>query len=279
MSTVQLTKRIEFSASHRYYNEAWDAAKNRDVFGACNNPSGHGHNYLLEVTVGGRIAEDSGMVVNLYDLKQVLKQVLEEFDHKHLNLDTSYFKTTIPTTENIAGVLWRILATHSEIGHLKKIKLFENEDLYAEVTAASFSERDELTQASLTRRYHFSAAHRLDGFQSPGADREPVLGKCQSPQLHGHNYVLQVTIAGTINPETGMVTDLLALDRTVHDQVIRRFDHRNLNEDPGLAGTVTTGANIARFVWNVLVNAIPGGRLERIGLIETANTSYEYAGA
>src|SRR5437773_2643882 len=115
MAKVLLTKRIEFSSSHRYQNDAWDAARNRVVFGACNNEPGHGHNYLLEVTLAGEVDPDTGMVVNLYDLKHVLKQVLEEFDHKHLNLDTPYFKGTIPTTENIAGVLWKILAARGEI--------------------------------------------------------------------------------------------------------------------------------------------------------------------
>ncbi|MGH7230922.1 MAG: 6-pyruvoyl trahydropterin synthase family protein [Nitrospiraceae bacterium] len=275
MAKVLLTKRIEFSASHRYYNEAWDAVRNRQVFGACSHASGHGHNYLLEVTVEGDIAEETGMVVNLYDLKQVLKLVLQEFDHKHLNLDTNYFTTKIPTTENIAGVLWSVLATHAEIGQLKKIRLFEEDDLYADVTAACFSEGEVLTRASLTRRYHFSAAHRLGDHQGPNITGG-VWGKCRSPHLHGHNYTLQVTVGGKINPDTGMVTDLSALDRTVHDRVLQRFDYRNLNEDPDLSRSGTTGVHVTRFVWDALVTSMPGGQLERIGLAETADISYEY---
>src|SRR5947208_4189854 len=137
MAKVLLTKRIEFSSSHRYQNDAWDAARNRVVFGACNNEPGHGHNYLLEVTLAGEVDADTGMVVNLYDLKQVLKQVLEEFDHKHVNLDNTHLKRTIPTTENIAGVLCKSLAGRPEIGALENVRLFEDEGLFAEITAAN----------------------------------------------------------------------------------------------------------------------------------------------
>ena len=270
MPHVQLTKRIEFSASHRYHNEAWDAARNRETFGACNNSPGHGHNYLFEVTVEGD-PDQSGMVVNLTDLKSVLKQVLEEFDHKHLNLDTSYFKHIQPTTENIARVLWDMLRKHPQIGRLSKIRLYEDEDLYADVTESS----DEMAHASLTRRYHFSAAHRLGPLYE--SDNRGFHGACQSADVHGHNYILQVTIRGAIDPETGMVTDLSALDRTVRDLVIKRFDGRNLNEDPDLSGAVT-GAALARTVWHTLIQSLPGGRLERIGVSETTDASYEYEG-
>ena len=105
MHTVRLTKRLEFSAAHRYHNPAWSEERNRAVFGRCNNPHGHGHNYLLEVTVAGAVDHVTGMVVNLYDLKTVLEQVLVEFDHKNLQEDTPYFSGRIPTTENFAVVL------------------------------------------------------------------------------------------------------------------------------------------------------------------------------
>lgn len=278
MATVLLTKRIEFSASHRYYNAAWSAARNREVFGACSNASGHGHNYLLEVTVEGEISEETGMVVNLYDLKQVLKTVLLEFDHKHLNLDTPYFTTAIPTTENIAGVLWSILTAYMKIGRLQSIRLFEEEDLYAEVTAESFTKDGRLAQARLTRRYHFPAAHRIEKSESADDGQTALPRTCGGADLHGHNYALQVTIGGPVNPETGMVTDLVLLDRAVQQRVIERFGYRNLNMDPELAGR-PTGMNMARFIWMLLRESIPEGKLVKVGLTETVDTSYEYEGA
>ena len=278
MGRVLLTKRIEFSASHRYQNDAWDAERNRLVFGACNNEPGHGHNYLLEVTVAGEVDAQTGMVVNLYDLKQVLKQVLEEFDHKHLNLDLPYFKGTIPTTENIAGVLWKMLAARPEIGTLGKVRLFEDEDLFAEITAADVRAGGENARASVTRQYYFSAAHRVHSGQLSPAENRRLYGKCDSPGAHGHNYALQVTVRGDVSPDTGMVTDLQTLDRLVQEMVVRRFDHQDLNRDPDFLDRASTGENLARSIWHLLAKSISTGWLERVGLVETRDTSYEYAG-
>src|SRR3954469_15995903 len=152
MASVLLTKRIEFAAAHRYMKAEWDEAKNRAVFGLCYNPPAHGHNYMVEVTVSGEVDPKTGMVVNLFDLKRILLAVLEEFDHKNLNLDMPYFQSVIPTSENLARVLWTKLETQPSIGTLHAIRLYEDEDLYAEVTAAAG-----LDVASVTRRYSFTA--------------------------------------------------------------------------------------------------------------------------
>jgi 6-pyruvoyltetrahydropterin/6-carboxytetrahydropterin synthase len=259
MAQVQLTKRIEFAAAHRYQNDAWDADRNRRVFGACNNAPGHGHNYLLEVTTTGEVDRRTGMVVNLYNLKQVLKEVLEEFDHKHLNLDTPYFKDTIPTTENVAAVFWRILSARRGIGEVARVRLYEDDDLYADVRAPG-------PRASLTRRYHFSAAHRLRPSASTDLPQE------------GHNYELEVTVEGAIDRQTGMVVDIARLDQVVREQVLQRFDRRNLNEDGEFSRRPATGENLAHVIWKVLVDAVPGGRLRRVGLGESREVLFEYEG-
>ena len=258
MAETLLTKRIEFAAAHRYHNEAWDAATNRRVFGACNNAPGHGHNYLLEVTVAGPVDRHTGMVVNLFDLKVVLQEVLEEFDHKHLNLDVPYFTKTVPTTENIATVLWGKLAARSEIGRLERIRLYEEDDLWADVTV-----KDQAgNRASLTRRYHFPAS-------LPAAN-------AQQGQA-GHNYALEVTVEGDIHPETGMVTDIGAVDRMVQELVVSRCTGRNLGQDPAFASRPLTGETLARFIWSLLAKALPSGRLQKIRLVESDDLSYEYA--
>lgn len=279
MAEVLLTKRIEFAAAHRYQNDAWDAARNRAVFGACNNAPGHGHNYLLEVTVAGPVDEHTGMVVNLYDLKQDLKQILEEFDHKHLNLDTPYFRVQIPTAENIAHVLWNILTRKPEIGRLERIRLYEDEDLFADVTAEAIrTARPGRRRASLTRRYQFSAAHQVSSDRLSEAENRRAFGRCGTPGAHGHNYLCDVTIQGEIDPDTGMATDLSALDRLVDETVVRRFDHRDLSHDQEFAARAATGEHLVRLIWDLLVKAIPVGRLERVALAETQDTFYEYAG-
>src|SRR5215212_5876213 len=182
MSEVLLTKRIEFAAAHRYIKADWDEAKNRAVFGRCYNPPAHGHNYMLEVTVAGEVDPKTGMVINLFDLKRVLLAVIEEFDHKNLNLDMPYFTNQIPTSENFAHVLWSKLDSQKDIGRLHSLRLCEDEDLYAEVTAA-----DGGGVACVTRRYSFNAIQ--DGQQ-------------------GREWDCFVTVRGPIDPVTGMVTDI-----------------------------------------------------------------------
>lgn len=259
MAEVLLTKRIEFAAAHRYHNAAWDAATNRRVFGACNNEPGHGHNYLLEVTVAGPVDRRTGMVVNLFDLKVVLLDVLEEFDHKHLNVDTPYFKDLVPTTENIATVLWDRLAQRADIGRLARVRLYEDEDLWADVTA----EGRPLRRASLTRRYRFPASVPLR--HRSAQDRT------------GHDYSLEVTVEGTIHQETGMVTDIGGVDRTVQELVLRRFADRDLGQDPAFSARPPTGETLAQLIWSLLVKAIPTGRLQLIRLAESEDLRYQYA--
>ena len=130
-----LTKKMEFSASHRYWNPGWSEEKNKEVFGKSAGPYGHGHNYTLEVTVEGEVDEETGMIINLYSLKEIMKEVLKDFDHKNLNEDNPYFKELIPTTENIARVMWDIF--YEKLGpdpscRLHRIRLYETNDLYVD---------------------------------------------------------------------------------------------------------------------------------------------------
>ena len=107
---VYLTRKLEFSASHLYHNPAFSAEENRRVFGKCNNPYGHGHNYVLEVSLSGKIDPATGMIANLADLDAfVERQVLEEFDHRSLNEDVAAFRDTVPTTENLCIEIFRRL--------------------------------------------------------------------------------------------------------------------------------------------------------------------------
>ena len=274
MDTVRLTKRLEFSASHRYHNPAWSDERNRETFGSCNNLHGHGHNYLLEVTIQGEVDPATGMVVNLYDVKQVLQRVIEEFDHKDLHLDTAVFHDRIPTTENLAVVLWDRIADSAQGFQLSRIRLFEEEDLYVDYKGA----RRDAPEVALTRRYQFSAAHRLHSPALSEEDNRKIFGKCNNPNGHGHNYTVEVTVRGSIHSETGMVTSLDQLDRAVDERVIRRFDHQHLNYDKAFAETVTTGENLVILLWDLLKDAVPNGMLDRIGLVETRDNYFEYNG-
>ena len=110
---VAVIRKAHFNAAHRLYNPAWPDEKNQAVFGLCNNPNGHGHNYELEVKVSGDLDPDTGMVVDLGWLADLIRdQVEHRFDHKHLNLDTEEFRHLNPTAENICVVIWNILRAH-----------------------------------------------------------------------------------------------------------------------------------------------------------------------
>ena len=130
---IYLTRRAEFSASHYYHNAAMSPEENRRVFGKCNNPHGHGHNYVLEVTVVGEVDDRTGMVMDLKDLKQVLeREILEPFDHKFLNKEVPVFEREIPTTENVAVEIWNRLRPKLSAGRLHRIRLYESPDLFVE---------------------------------------------------------------------------------------------------------------------------------------------------
>jgi 6-pyruvoyltetrahydropterin/6-carboxytetrahydropterin synthase len=130
---VELTRRATFSASHFYWNPAWSAEKNERVFGRCANRNGHGHNYTLEVTVAGEPDPVTGFVVDLKWLKDVMEQeVLSAFDHRHLNLEVPEFKSTIPTTENIAIAAWKRLKSALSGVNLKRVRVYETPEIFAE---------------------------------------------------------------------------------------------------------------------------------------------------
>jgi 6-pyruvoyltetrahydropterin/6-carboxytetrahydropterin synthase len=135
---IFLTRRSTFSASHYYWNDAWDAEKNEAVFGRCANRNGHGHNYTLEVTVAGEPDPVTGFVVDLKWLKDVMeRRVLAVFDHRHLNLEVEEFGRgkLIPTTENISIVAWKRLepAIKKAAGaQLSKVRVYETPEIFAE---------------------------------------------------------------------------------------------------------------------------------------------------
>jgi 6-pyruvoyltetrahydropterin/6-carboxytetrahydropterin synthase len=123
---LYVTKRMEFSASHRLYNPTYSDAKNEEVYDKCNNFHGHGHNYVLEVTVKGVPDPDTGYVIDLKKLKKIISEVIiDKVDHKHLNYDVDFYKNVIPTVENMVVIIWRVLEDKLPSGKLHKIKIYE----------------------------------------------------------------------------------------------------------------------------------------------------------
>ncbi len=130
---VYITRKAHFCASHRLYNPEWSDDKNDAVFGKCNNPNGHGHNYDLEVTVAGSLPPETGMVMDLKKLADIIEEeIVEKVDHKHLNLDVDFLRGIIPTAENMAIVFWKILERKITEGKLYSIKVYESENNFVE---------------------------------------------------------------------------------------------------------------------------------------------------
>jgi 6-pyruvoyltetrahydropterin/6-carboxytetrahydropterin synthase len=133
---IYLTRRATFSASHYYWNPAWSEEKNQRVFGRCANRNGHGHNYTLEVTVAGEPDPVTGFVVDLKWLREVMeREVLEAWDHRHLNLEALEFATAIPTTENLAIAAWERLepaVTAAGGARLNRVRIYETPEIFAE---------------------------------------------------------------------------------------------------------------------------------------------------
>ncbi len=130
---VYITRRETFAAAHRLFKPELSDEENLKLFGKCSNPNWHGHNYTLEVIVAGEVDADTGFVMDLKDLKEIVrKNVITKVDHKNLNLDTDFMKGKIPTSENIVIAIWNELEDKITKGKLFSVKLYETENNYFE---------------------------------------------------------------------------------------------------------------------------------------------------
>ncbi len=135
MKPIYITRRETFNAAHKLRRDDWSEEKNQEVFGKCSNPNWHGHNFVLFVTVKGIPNKDTGFVLNLKSLGELIQEnVIEKIDHKNINLDVDFMKDKMSSTENLAIGIWEQLEKHikNEGGELVKIKLVETENNYVE---------------------------------------------------------------------------------------------------------------------------------------------------
>jgi 6-pyruvoyltetrahydropterin/6-carboxytetrahydropterin synthase len=133
-----------------------------------------------------------------------------------------------------------------------------------------------MSQIYVTRRYRFCAAHRLHTDLLSPEENWTVFGKCNNANGHGHNYVVLVTIRAGVAEST---SNLNSLDHLVTDSIVERFDHQDLNSDPAFSALTTTGENLVKVIWDILKPLLPAGRLHKVGVIETRDNYFEYAGA
>ena len=263
-----VNRRAKFSASHRYWFPELSPEENWERFGANSRFPGHGHNYVLYVSIIGEL-DKYGMVQNLSDVKKVIKrEVTSQLDYSYLNDTWSEFQKTLPTTENIAKVIWQRLAPHLP---LVDIKLYEHPQLWVNYQGKNM-------EATLSIQTHFSAAHRLALPELSFEENSEIYGKCARPNGHGHNYHLEVSVTGEMDDRTGMIVDLGDLQKVINDYVVEPFDHTFLNKDIAyFAEVVPTAENIAVHIAQLLQEPIAklGVELDRVKLIESPNNSCE----
>jgi len=268
-----ITRRACFSASHRYWLPELSPDDNQARFGACSLAPGHGHNYELIVAMGGPLDAD-GMVLNLSDVKHAIRaQVTDQLDFRFLNdawpeFDLSQPGGMLPTTEALTLAIWRRLAPHLP---LMGLRLYETNKLWTDLLGDSM-------EAFLTIQTHFAAAHRLARPELSPEDNDAIYGKCARPHGHGHNYLLEVSVRGQIDPRTGMVCDLAALQQLVEELVVEPFDHTFLNKDVAhFATTVPTAENIALHIADLLSAPVAalGASLHKVRLQESPNNAAE----
>lgn len=141
---VYVTRHLHFSAAHRLYNPAWSPEKNEAVFGLCNNPNWHGHNYEMEVTLVGTPDEDTGYVYDLGELKSLVnREVVDKLDHRNLNLDVDFMQGQIASTENLVVAIWNQLADKVAPAKLHKIVLWETPRNFVEYRGETFTDESE----------------------------------------------------------------------------------------------------------------------------------------
>ena len=133
-------------------------------------------------------------------------------------------------------------------------------------------------KAYLTRRYMFSASHRLHSDQMTADENQAVYGKCNNPYGHGHNYNIEVTVSGPVDQQTGMVCNLVDLDGFVQREILERFDHQNLNLLPEFADAVPTTENLCISIYEIVKRGFSAAHLVKIRIEETMMNSFEYSG-
>jgi 6-pyruvoyltetrahydropterin/6-carboxytetrahydropterin synthase len=272
---VCLTRLVRFSAAHRYFLPELSDEENLRLFGTSAGPSGHGHDYTCEVTIQGETNPETGLAMNMVDLKQLLEDcIAEPLDREFLTALHPYCRGQVPTGENLVRLIWHVLEPNLVGVRLHRIRLAESDDLHVDCIR-----KDSDLMVYLTRAYEFSAAHRLHSPHLNDEKNQEIFGKCNSPYGHGHNYRVEITVQGPVDERTGMMVDLSYLDRVVHEEVVARYDHKNLNHDTEEFRELNpTTENLVKVIWRHLAPRLKRPLLYRVTVHETDKNVFSYYG-
>jgi 6-pyruvoyltetrahydropterin/6-carboxytetrahydropterin synthase len=269
---VYLTRRLEISAAHSYALDTLSPEERVAAFGKSAATHAHGHNYDIRVTVRGPVEPASGMVINIKTIDRLMRERIEEpLDHHHYSREVEYFHNRWPTLETLVPFVWIEMERNLSDCELVEVQVFENEDFYGEYRGGDM--------VYLTRLYRFAAAHRLHSPRLSEEENREVFGKCNNPHGHGHNYTLEVTVAGTPDPRTDCLLDIGAMDTTLETVILDRFDHVHLNLDTKeFADINPSSENIVKVFWGLLEGRFGPAELHRLRLWETSKSYFDYYG-
>jgi len=254
---IFLTKRFSFSACHRFYNKKWSKKKNEKIFGK--NINFHGHNYKVDVGVEGEIDKETGMVINIDELKNIVNEVISEFDHKNLN-ELKYFKEIQPTVENISKIFYEILKEKlPENLKLHKITVYESDFLWASFYG---------NENELSKKINFYSSHKLLKKNFDKEKNLKIFGKCSN--FHGHEYSLILKYRGEVDKETGFLVKREEIEKDVKN-VKKLLDYKDLNKIKFLKEKNPTGENILIYLKNKLKNK----KISGLTLYETDENIFE----
>lgn len=281
---VILRRRASFSAAHSTFLASRTLEQNRALYGEQTSAAWDGHNYIIEVAVSGPVDERTGMVVNIAEIDHLLKEhVVSVLNGKFLNRDVPFFQSRMPTVANIV-IFVRDAFTDlvPTPGELTSVVVWATPTLSAAYFAEAADKAVTNAMIFLTRSYDFSASHRLHSPHLSDEENSALFGKCNNPNGHGHNYDIEVTLAGTPDSHSGILFPTDELDAIVKKEVLLPLDHKHLNYDvEDFADLNPTSEMLAVVIWNRLARRLPtegDPRLAKVVVRETARNYFEYSG-
>jgi 6-pyruvoyltetrahydropterin/6-carboxytetrahydropterin synthase len=235
-----------FSAAHRTHAPRLSDVENQALYGICDNPAGHGHNYRVQLFL------PSGA--------SVAQTLWSEFDHKNLSVDIPDLAGRNVVTEAVAELIAR------RVTRAHRVRVYETADFFAEYRRADSDYR-------LGRRYRFNAAHRLHSLELSAEGNQRVYGKCNRPEPHGHSYSVEIIIKGPLDPRTEAAYDVGQLDETAAS-ILAELNYTYLDTDvAAFRRQPSTGENIVSYLWEQF-RARLAGAVEAMRLWETPNNQF-----
>jgi 6-pyruvoyltetrahydropterin/6-carboxytetrahydropterin synthase len=284
---IAMTRRVMFSAGTIDLPPAATMRPAGETAAHAEAPEPYGHNYFLDVTVTGEIDPRTGIVVNIKEIDRIVRErIIDRLDRKLIQRQAPELCGRPVTPESLAEWIANALRGGMPEGvTLSAVRLEETPLAAAEWIAERpmTNQSDKPGGAAVvrsTRSYEFAASHRLHSPQLSDEENRELFGKCNYANGHGHNYVLEVTVQGPIDPRTARVISAEALDEIVNREVVDRYDHRHLNYDiPEFEGLVPSTEIVTKTIWQRLVDKIPPpARLAGVLIRETARNIFEYRG-